>query len=95
MILIPKDPHVLQVTQGRSFILFEDLLDGHLYRGECRNADAARWDAVKQRFTYMRFKFHPPRFPEDIEHCQSDTRYDVFIPFEDLGECTLEELKEK
>lgn len=62
-----------------------ELKHGHYYKGRCRNAYVARWDANTQLFYYWREKFGE-RFIEEI-HCPEDeNRYDVFITEEDLTE---------
>ena len=92
MILPPNDKHVTTLTCGRPFILHEDLKHNHIYKGECRNGTYCIWKADEDQFYYWRLKFWPPRFFEAIDHCQSDTQYDVFMPFECLGEGTEDTL---
>lgn len=54
------------------------LKHGVYYFGKCRNAYVARWDAERQRFTYIREKFGD-RFPEDINAPEDDNGYDLFV----------------
>ncbi len=57
----------------------KDLIDGALYKGECRNASEARWDAARNVFVYRRRKFGD-EFDEDISHPDDDALHDVFVP---------------
>ena len=57
------------------------LVDGTYYKGSCRNAEAAVWDAEHNLFWYIRSKFGD-HFPEDICHPEDDNGYDLFYPFE-------------
>lgn len=59
-----------------------ELEDGKYYRGECRNAiaDLARWDAGKQEFFYLRYKFGDT-FVEGIKHPEDEQHYDVFCVY--------------
>ncbi len=59
----------------------KDLVHNTIYKGHCRNAVEARWDADKQRFVYWRNKFGV-RFEEDIYHPEDEDFYDVFTPEE-------------
>jgi hypothetical protein len=57
----------------------EDLVDGALYEGRCRNATQARWDAKIGKFIYRRHKFGD-WYKEEIEHPADFRGYDVFVP---------------
>ena len=59
----------------------DQLIEGHWYRGKCRNAAIAQWK--EGRFHYMRYKFGH-WFLEDIKCPEDDKRYDVFFAFENL-----------
>ncbi len=64
-----------------------DLIDGAYYRGQCRNANVARWFAKQNRFTHWRYKFGT-RFLEDID-CEEDGaghHYDIFYAYEKIDE---------
>ena len=61
----------------------EDLVDGKIYIGLCRNTTTAKWDAKKDVFTYLRVKFYHYFF-EDINHISDDDGYDLFIPIEEV-----------
>ena len=63
----------------------KDLVDGAYYRGQCRNANIARWFAKQDRFTHYREKFGC-RFLEDILHPDDDQVYDVFYAYEKVDE---------
>ena len=56
----------------------KDLQHGKYYRGRCRNADEARWNAEKQVFVHWRTKWGD-RFLETIKHPEDELRYDVFV----------------
>lgn len=57
------------------------LIHGAHYKGECRNAEVARWDAERGKFVYWRHKWGQ-RFTEEICHPYDDKVYDVFTPTE-------------
>ena len=53
-------------------------MHGAYYKGTCRNATEARWNADKELFYHWRYKFGS-WFIETI-HCPEDEeRYDVFV----------------
>ena len=56
---------------------------GAYYCGKCRNAQVARWDAVKQQFTYMREKFGHV-YPEAIRYWVEGHHFDEFRPYSKL-----------
>lgn len=58
------------------------LIVGHKYLGHCRNAHEAVWKE-NGRFEYMRTKFGYT-YPEEINHFQDFTEYDIFIPIKDI-----------
>ena len=62
----------------------ENLIVGHTYLGDCRNASKAVWKE-NGRFEYMRTKFGWT-YPEEINHFQDDDGYDVFTPIKDITE---------
>lgn len=55
------------------------MIHGQYYRGNCRNATLARWNAEIDRFVYLRSEFNH-EFLEEIQHCEDDTGFDVFFP---------------
>lgn len=55
-------------------------IHGAYYRGRCRNASIARYNAETNRFVYMRQKFGSV-FPEDICHAENDDGFDLFEPY--------------
>ena len=57
-----------------------DLLDGALYKGRCRNATEARWDAKIGRFKYRRRLYGDEFAIEEMEHSDDYKGYDVFTP---------------
>lgn len=60
-----------------------ELRHGAYYRGSCRNATIARWNAEKQLFYHWRTKWGLI-FLETIKHRDDDDRYDVFDAFEEI-----------
>lgn len=60
----------------------KELIDKAYYRGRCRNASYARWDAKTERFYYWRHKFGAV-FIEEICCPEDDEVFDVFVA-EDL-----------
>lgn len=69
----------------------EELKHGAYYKGVCRNADIARWNAEKQHFVYKRYKFGT-WFMEEIFHPADDNIYDVFRPDFELDPHVVEEI---
>jgi hypothetical protein len=57
----------------------KDLVDGKTYKGKCRNADKAKWDAKRQCFVYMRTKFGDT-YEDTCKHPEDDDGYDLFVP---------------
>ena len=55
-----------------------DLVHGEYYRGRCRNASIARWNAETQRFVHWRTKWHNT-FTEEICHPDDEQYFDVFV----------------
>lgn len=66
----------------------KDLVDGAYYKGDCRNADVARWNAKVGCFFYTRYKFGST-FTEDINHPEDDDGFDLFWPDSRLDEFTV------
>ena len=61
-------------------VLAAPFVHGAYYRGHCRNASIARYNAETDRFVYMRHKFSTV-FSEDIHHAGNDDGFDLFEPF--------------
>ena len=55
-----------------------DLLHGQYYKGKCRNASIARWDASRERFVHWRTKWGS-KFTEEICHPEDEKHFDVFV----------------
>ena len=55
-----------------------DLMHGEYYRGRCRNASIARWNAETQRFVHWRHKCGFV-FTEEICHPDDEQYFDVFV----------------
>ncbi|MEK7512905.1 MAG: hypothetical protein AAB601_01780 [Patescibacteria group bacterium] len=60
-----------------------ELKHGAYYRGRCRNATVARWNAAKGCFYHWQTKFGMT-FIETIRHPEDESRYDAFEPFEEV-----------
>ena len=78
-------PVDLEGAVAAGMIPLQDLEDGVLYAGTCRNAQQARWDAARQKFVYKRTKFGST-FNEDINHPEHDDGYDLFVPTSIINE---------
>lgn len=55
------------------------MIHGQYYRGNCRNATLARWNAELDRFIYKRSHLKEVVL-EEVQHCDDDTGFDVFYP---------------
>lgn len=73
----------LDVAYTKGMIRKENLKDGMIYEGHCRNASQARWEESRQKFVYIRYKFNS-RFEEDIVHPVDDEGFDIFIPMKEI-----------
>lgn len=62
----------------------KDLVHNNWYKGQCRNAPVAVWDAKNEEFLYIRFKFFE-FFMESIKHPEDDDGYDLFYPHEHIS----------
>ncbi len=71
---------------GRSILPREHLRGGAYYKGRCRNATVARWNADEQRFYHWRKKFDRI-FIETIKYPTDETEpwWDVFDVVEELS----------
>lgn len=76
-------PEDLQKAYDEGLIPMEKLEDGALYKGHCRNASKARWNAERKVFVYTRYKFSLT-YEEDIEPPELDRGFDIFIAVEKL-----------
>jgi hypothetical protein len=69
---------------GRLILPKEQLVHGRYYKGRCRNATIARWNAESQRFAYWRVKFDQI-FVEALQHPADDPpSIDVFRVVDEL-----------
>lgn len=57
----------------------KDLVDGQFYIGDHRNANVAKWDAKKEHFVYMRYKFGSI-FEDVCKHFEDDDGFALFVP---------------
>ena len=55
----------------------QDLIHGAYYRGRCRNATEARWNADEGRFYHWRYKFG--WHVDCIKHPEDEKDFDVFV----------------
>ena len=56
----------------------KDLIHGAYYKGSCRNATEARWNAKIEKFVHWRNKFGQT-YTEEICHPEDDQKFDVFV----------------
>jgi len=56
----------------------KDLIDGQIYIGEHRNAKIQRWNAEKNKFDHMRYKFG--WMEDDCNHFEDDDGFALFVP---------------
>lgn len=61
----------------RDYIAKAELIHGNYYKGTCRNAAVARWNAETGKFLYWRNKFNDT-FLETISPPEDEEIYDVF-----------------
>lgn len=66
-----------------------DLVHGAYYKGRCRNATEARWNAEKEYFVHWRTKFGFT-YTEEIKHPEDEHYYDVFVVEEKIEVPTRE-----
>ena len=78
---VPKEYDIQKDYYDNGVIPKKDLVDGALYRGTCRNASIAWWDAERNMFKYHRTKFGDT-FVDVIEALEDDRGFDVFLPLE-------------
>lgn len=57
----------------------DELVHGAHYKGRCRNAEVARWDATRGKFVHRQYECGFLT-TEEICHPADEHRYDVFIP---------------
>jgi hypothetical protein len=57
------------------------LEDGAYYFGKCRNANIARWNAARGKFTHWRTKWGST-FTEEICCQEDEAHFDVFFPLQ-------------
>jgi len=55
----------------------QDLIHGAYYRGRCRNATEARWNADEGQFYHWRYKFGWR--VDCIKHPEDEKDFDVFV----------------
>lgn len=73
---------------GRPILPKDRLIHGHYYKGRCRNATVARWNAHEQCFFHWREKFghvyvETIKYPTDAD----EPWWDVFDVVEELPNC--------
>lgn len=77
----PVTPEELELAYSKGMKKPEELNDGDIYSGYCRNARKAMWVLGIQKFVHIREKFGD-YFLESINHPANDDGYDLFIPQE-------------
>ena len=80
--------HVWPKLYEAGAIAKKDLIVGHVYLGNCRNASKAVWKE-NGTFEYMRYKWGFT-YPEEINHFEDDDEYDVYVPIKDITEDNIE-----
>jgi hypothetical protein len=80
IIRIPANASAEQLEEAYALGMLrkEQLVDGAYYKGRCRNASVARWNATSQEFLHQRLKFNS-RFVEGIKHPADEKNFDVFV----------------
>ena len=81
-------PHFDELTT-RPLLPKSALVHGAYYKGRCRNASVARWNADEQCFYHWRQKFNSI-FIETIKHPEDDEVFDVFRVLEEIPSSKLE-----
>lgn len=76
-----RTPDELEAAYAAGLLRKEALVHGAYYRGNCRNAQLARWHGPAQRFVHWRVKFGQ-RFLEAIAHPVDEQHFDVFLAVE-------------
>ena len=56
----------------------KDLIDGQVYIGKHRNANIQRWNAGKNKFDHMRYKFGWMK--DECNHFEDDDGFALFVP---------------
>ena len=56
----------------------KDLIDGQVYIGRHRNANIQRWNAEKNKFDHMRYKFGWMK--DECNHFEDDDGFALFVP---------------
>lgn len=75
---------------GRALLPKHDLVDGRYYKGRCRNATIARWNAKENCFYHWREKFGRI-FIETIKYpTDEEPWWDIYSPIEELSDCKFE-----
>ena len=56
----------------------KDLIDGQIYIGKHRNANIQRWNAKKDKFDHLRYKFGWRE--DECNHFEDDDGFALFVP---------------
>jgi len=67
----------------------KDLKDGVWYVGDHRNCQIAKWDAEKNKFHHIRYKFG--HMLDDCNHFEDDDGYALFVPIREANENEIKE----
>jgi hypothetical protein len=86
---VPKIPVVNDPEEYRTFyvpklikagaIPKKDLINDQIYIGNHRRCTVARWNRIKNKFEYWRYKFGM-WFIDDCNHFEDDDGYALFVP---------------
>jgi hypothetical protein len=68
-----------------------ELVDGKWYYGDFRNTDFGRWNALKNEFDHIRYKFGN-RW-DTCNHFEDDDGFALFTPIREVTEEEMKEIK--
>jgi hypothetical protein len=74
----PIKTEELEAAYKEGLPRIDQLEDGVVYEGRCRNASKAIWNKQLGKFIYVRQKFGS-RFLESINHPANDDGFDLFL----------------
>lgn len=81
----PVTKEWLEEMYAKGMVAKKDLVDGVTYKGSCRNATEARWNAELNCFIYQRYKFGSV-YDDTCNHPEDDDGFDLFVPMEEIDE---------
>jgi hypothetical protein len=80
---------LLDESTGRPCLAKADLKHGEYYKGRCRNATVARWNAEADCFFHWREKLGRI-YIQTIKYPTDEPRFDVFFPVSNLDDPKFE-----